>query len=79
MTEPIIATVYTATEESREYLYLVSWTRPAGLFGNCYLELTRQITTRADVYQLRDELRMGGLYDADVASFTLLPGGWGNG
>jgi hypothetical protein len=80
MNQPIIATISGATgaDDSGEYLYFVSWSRPGGQFGNCYLELTRPVHTRADVYQLRDDLHERGLSDAVVLSFTLLPGGWGN-
>ena len=66
----------TVTATPREYLYFVSWTS-GGRFGNCYLPLAFEITSRADVEWLRDELRRQGVVNAIVLSFTLLTGGWG--
>ena len=65
----------TVSAAPREYLYFVSYTA-MGDFGNCYLPLTFEIATRADVEWVRDELRAQGIRNAVVLSFALLPGGW---
>ena len=65
------------TASPREYLYFVSWTS-GGRFGNCYLMLAFEVTSKADVEWLRDELRRQGVVNAVVLSFALLPGGWGH-
>jgi hypothetical protein len=64
----------TVSAAPREYLYFVSYTA-MGDFGNCYLPLTFEIATRADVEWVRDELRAQGICNAVVLSFALLPGG----
>jgi hypothetical protein len=64
------------TASPREYLYFVSY-NAMGTFGNSYLMLSFEVTTRADVEWLRDELRRQGVVNAFVLSFALLSGGWG--
>ena len=66
----------TVTATPREWRYVVSWTS-GGRFGNCFLPLTFEITSKADVEWLRDELRRQGVVNAIVLSFALLAGGWG--
>ena len=67
----------TVSATPSEYLYFVSWTSMGG-FGNCYLPLTFEITTRDDVEWVRDQLREQGVTNAIVLSFALLPGRWGS-
>ena len=68
----------TAPAEPRTYLYFVAYCANGGVFGNCYMPLSFEIESKADVEWLRDQLRGDGVPDAVVLSFALLPGGLGD-
>lgn len=55
-----------------DYVYFVSYTDGTS-FVNCFVPISRPITTKAHVEALRDHLRGRGFGPVVVLSFVLLP------